>query len=72
MYMTSRKNLEVYLNFGIPPFKLEKEIVLQRRKILEEMGVEFYLNKEIGKNLPFDKLLSDYDAVFLGWGHIHI
>ena len=56
------------LTFGIPPFKLEKEIVLQRRKILEEMGVEFYLNKEIGKDLPFDKLLSDYDAVFLGMG----
>lgn len=32
------------------------------------MGVEFYLNKEIGKDLPFDKFLSDYDAVFLGMG----
>ncbi len=56
------------LTFGIPPFKLEKEIVLQRRKILEGMGVEFFLNKEVGKNLRFDKFLSSYDAVFLGMG----
>ena len=35
------------LTFGIPPFKLDKEIVLKRKKILEEMGVEFVLNTEI-------------------------
>ena len=56
------------LTFGIPPFKLEKEIVLQRRKILEGMGVEFFLNREIGKNLSFKKFLTGYDAVFLGMG----
>ncbi len=56
------------LTFGIPPFKLEKEVVKTRRDLLEEMGVEFVLNTEIGKDIPFQQLLDDYDAVFLGMG----
>ncbi|MDH5544765.1 MAG: FAD-dependent oxidoreductase [Gammaproteobacteria bacterium] len=56
------------LTFGIPGFKLEKEIVQRRRSVMEEMGVEFVLDTEIGKDLPFQKLLDDYDAVFLGMG----
>ena len=56
------------LTFGIPPFKLDKEIVLKRRKILEGMGVEFKLNIEIGKDITFDELSSEYDAVFIGMG----
>lgn len=56
------------LTFGIPPFKLEKEVVQTRRKILEEMGVEFVLNTTIGKDVPFEKLVNEYDAVFLGMG----
>ncbi|KAF0191706.1 MAG: glutamate synthase (NADPH/NADH) small chain [Gammaproteobacteria bacterium] len=56
------------LTFGIPPFKLEKEIVLTRRRLLEEMGVEFVLNTEVGKDIAFRKLVDDYDAVFLGMG----
>jgi glutamate synthase (NADPH/NADH) small chain len=56
------------LTFGIPPFKLEKEIVQTRREIMEGMGVEFVLNTEIGRDLPFQRLLDEYDAVFLGMG----
>lgn len=56
------------LTFGIPPFKLEKEIVQTRRELLEGMGVEFRLNTEIGKDIAFQKLLDEYDAVFLGMG----
>ena len=56
------------LTFGIPPFKLEKEIVARRRAVMEEMGVEFVLNTEIGKDVPFQQLLDEYDAVFLGMG----
>lgn len=56
------------LTFGIPPFKLEKEIVRTRRSLLEEMGVEFVLNTEIGSDIQFQTLLDDYDAVFLGMG----
>jgi glutamate synthase (NADPH/NADH) small chain len=56
------------LTFGIPPFKLEKDVVKTRRGILEGMGVQFVLNTEIGKDIAFEKLLADYDAVFLGMG----
>ncbi len=56
------------LTFGIPPFKLEKDVVKTRRGILEGMGVEFVLNTEVGKDIAFGKLLADYDAVFLGMG----
>ncbi|HUG73486.1 MAG TPA: FAD-dependent oxidoreductase, partial [Steroidobacteraceae bacterium] len=56
------------LTFGIPPFKLEKEVVETRRIVMEEMGVEFRLGIEVGKDLPFEQLLAEYDAVFLGMG----
>ncbi len=56
------------LTFGIPPFKLEKSVVQRRREVLEGMGVEFRLNTEIGKDIGFQALLDEYDAVFLGMG----
>ena len=64
------KNEEIggLLTFGIPEFKLEKSVVKRRRRILEEMGVEFNLGKEIGKDISFKKLYDEYDAVFLAMG----
>ena len=56
------------LTFGIPPFKLEKQVIETRRALLEEMGVEFRLGCEIGAALSFGQLLTEYDAVFLGMG----
>jgi glutamate synthase (NADPH) small chain len=56
------------LTFGIPPFKLEKEVVEKRREIMEYMGVEFRLNTEIGRDIPFLQLTEEFDAVFLGMG----
>jgi glutamate synthase (NADPH/NADH) small chain len=56
------------LTFGIPAFKLEKEVITRRRDIFTEMGVEFVLNTDIGKDIPFQTLLDDYDSVFLGMG----
>ncbi len=56
------------LTFGIPPFKLEKEVVDRREELLRGMGVEFVLNTEIGRDVPFSDLLDEYDAVFLGLG----
>ena len=64
----SYKEIGGLLTYGIPPFKLEKEIVFKRREIMEHMGVEFQLNTTIGKDLPFQQLLDEYDAVFLGMG----
>ncbi|MDH3265359.1 MAG: FAD-dependent oxidoreductase [Gammaproteobacteria bacterium] len=56
------------LTYGIPPFKLEKQVVAKRRKLLEGMGVNFVLNTRIGVDKSFDELLDEYDAVFLGMG----
>jgi glutamate synthase (NADPH/NADH) small chain len=56
------------LTFGIPPFKLEKEVVEKRREIMEYMGVEFRLNTEVGRDIAFEQLTQEFDAVFLGMG----
>ena len=56
------------LTYGIPPFKLEKHVVRTRRNILEGMGVQFVLNTRIGEDKPFQDLLDEFDAVFLGMG----
>jgi glutamate synthase (NADPH/NADH) small chain len=56
------------LTFGIPEFKLEKSVIKRRRKILEEMGIDFHLGKEIGKDILFKKIYDKYDAVFLAMG----
>lgn len=56
------------LTFGIPPFKLEKEVVEKRREVMEGMGVEFRLQVEVGRDISFDALTAEYDAVFLGMG----
>ncbi|MCA0976020.1 FAD-dependent oxidoreductase [Halomonas denitrificans] len=56
------------LTFGIPEFKLEKTVMERRRAVFEEMGVEFRLGIEVGKDIAFDELLEKYDAVFLGMG----
>lgn len=56
------------LTFGIPEFKLEKNIVKLRRTVMEEMGIKFVLNTEIGMDVSFQTILDEYDAVFLGMG----
>ena len=56
------------LTFGIPGFKLEKQVVRKRRQFLEDIGVEFHLNTEVGKDIKVEELLSSHDNVFLAMG----
>ncbi len=56
------------LTFGIPQFKLEKQVMERRREVFEGMGIEFRLNTEIGVDIDADDLLEEFDAVFLGMG----
>ena len=56
------------LTFGIPEFKLEKEVMVRRREVFEGMGIEFRLDTEVGRDISMDTLLAEYDAVFLGMG----
>ncbi len=56
------------LTFGIPQFKLEKEVMVRRREVFEGMGMEFRLNTDVGRDVTIGELMNDYDAVFLGMG----
>ncbi len=56
------------LTYGIPSFKLEKEIVFRRFQWLEEAGMKLFLNTEVGKDIDFKELMENYDAVFIGIG----
>ncbi len=57
------------LMYGIPNMKLDKEqVVMRRLKLMEQEGVKFACNTEVGKDYPADKLLKDFDAVVLAGG----
>lgn len=56
------------LSFGIPEFKLEQKVIKTRRRILEGMGIQFVLGAHIGRDISFNDLLENHDAVFLGLG----
>jgi len=56
------------LTFGIPGFKLEKEVIKKRRLFLQDMGVEFQLNTEIGKDISIEQLQQNHHSIFLGMG----
>jgi glutamate synthase (NADPH/NADH) small chain len=54
--------------YGIPSFKLEKEVVLRRAKLLAEAGVGFELNVEVGRDLALEDLRARHDAVLIACG----
>ena len=56
------------LTFGIPAFKLEKEVLIRRREVFTEMGIEFKLGVNVGVDVTLEQLAADYDAVFIGVG----
>lgn len=57
------------LMYGIPNMKLDKKnVVLRRLDVLEAEGITFVCNTEIGKDIPADTLLKEYDAVLLCTG----
>ncbi|MGB0496467.1 MAG: FAD-dependent oxidoreductase, partial [Kangiellaceae bacterium] len=56
------------LTFGIPGFKLEKDVIRKRRQFLEDLGIEFRLNVNVGEDLSIEEIRDKNDAVFLGLG----
>lgn len=56
------------LMYGIPNMKLEKWIVERRIQLLEEEGVNFQTNTEIGSDLHSQELMDQFDAVILATG----
>ncbi|AGI69917.1 glutamate synthase small chain [Octadecabacter antarcticus 307] len=56
------------MTYGIPGFKLEKDIVMQRMAQLEDGGVEFVLNCDVGDDLSFDAIRGKHEAVLIATG----
>ena len=56
------------LRFGIPDFKLEKTVVERRIKVMEEEGVQFICNANVGVNIRVNDIMRDYHAVVLAGG----
>ena len=56
------------LTYGIPGFKLEKPVVMQRIAQLEIAGVTFILNCRVGEDLSFDAIRGQHDAVLIATG----
>ena len=56
------------LRYGIPDFKLEKWVIDRRLKIMEEEGVVFKTNANVGENVKVKELIKEYDAILLCGG----
>ncbi len=56
------------LIYGIPNFKLEKFVVERRTKLLEESGIKFIQNFEVGKDATLDQLREKHDAILISTG----
>jgi glutamate synthase (NADPH/NADH) small chain len=56
------------LTYGIPGFKLEKDVVMQRVIQLEEGGIEIVINCNVGVDISFDEIRSKHDAVIIATG----
>ena len=56
------------LTYGIPGFKLEKDIVLRRNDQLQQGGVEFVLNCSVGEDISFSDLRAKHDALVIATG----
>ncbi len=56
------------LRYGIPDFKLQKDVVTRRIKLMEEEGVVFKCNANVGENIEINTLLRDYHALVLAGG----
>ena len=54
--------------YGIPGFKLEKDVVMRRNAQLEKGGVEFVMNCDVGKDMSFEEIRGKHDAVLIATG----
>ena len=56
------------LIYGIPGFKLEKEVIERRAKLMVDSGVKFHLNTDVGRDVSLDELRAGHDAVLIATG----
>ncbi len=56
------------LRYGIPNMKLDKSVIDRRVSLLEEAGVKFVVNADVGKSISADKITEEHDAIILACG----
>ena len=56
------------LMYGIPNMKLEKWVIDRKQKVMEEEGVKFVVNADVGKTVKAADIVKDYDSVILACG----
>jgi len=56
------------LTYGIPNFKLHKDVVFRRFELMKKAGLKLHLNTPIVTSRDFEKLIDEFDAVFIGVG----
>ncbi|MEN6325311.1 MAG: FAD-dependent oxidoreductase [Syntrophomonas sp.] len=56
------------LRYGIPEYRLPKDLLDQEIELIHKLGVEFVFNQRIGRDIELDYLANEYDAVFIGIG----
>lgn len=56
------------LRVGIPEYRLPRSIIAREFSLLRKLGIEFRLGVEIGKDIPFETLLQEYDSVVIAIG----
>lgn len=56
------------LRYGIPDFKLEKSVLDRRLKVMEEGGIQFICNTEVGAKEDMKQFINDHDAVIMAAG----
>ena len=56
------------LRYGIPEYRLPKEVLDNEIALIEAMGVEMIPNTKIGVDMPFETLQNDFDAILIGIG----
>ena len=56
------------MRYGIPEYRLPKEVLDAEIDIIESMGVDFVTNTKVGQDIPFETIRADYDAVLIGVG----
>jgi hypothetical protein len=59
------------LTYGIPPYRLQKDVVKKQVKAIESMGVQFKFKANVGKDVALADLEKDFDAVFCATGAWH-
>jgi NADPH-dependent glutamate synthase beta subunit-like oxidoreductase len=56
------------LRYGIPAYRLPREILEAEIRKIQDLGVEIKYNTSVGNDIPFDQIKKEFDAIFLGIG----